>query len=384
MGKKFIITEQDRRHIRGLYSHLLKEIGETKTDSKCQEWIIQNFSNVIPYDYVYVRGRCRNELQEYVMGRINSLEPIKYAESFLPEAKQFYIDYFDYNKTPEIIDKIITISQKNGKPTTKESIVKVIEFMKTTFLNKISFEIDFRYNKKHPEIMMYTINTLEVPKIYICGMNEILFVGDYKLGDSTQWKNSVQHEIGHLIDFLFFENGILLHSKAPTKNGIVLFPHKESGNDEFLNWGDYQKDTDEQFVRFKFLFAILSKYGLTMSSDLNTFIGAMKKALDSNVISFEGCAYKIEKNQLIIDEGCEEFKDTEMYVSSNGQKDDDLTYLFSNYTRAHPIESASDEPNQNVFYQVNLGALYNDWKNEYVMNQQNKQTATSAPNYPTA
>jgi hypothetical protein len=384
MGQKFIITESEKSYIRGLYSHLIKEIGETGKNDKCQEWITQNFSNVIPYDEVYVGGRCKNELQEYAMGRINALEPIKYAESFLPEAKQFYIDYFDYTKTPEIIDKIITISQKNGKPTTKENVIRVIESMKTDLFGKVGFAIDFLFNKDNPETIMYTLNNIDDTKIYICGMSDKLFVDNYEFGNADEWRNSIQHELGHLIDFWFLSNGILLHKGVKGKGVLVPYPHQGQQDDEFLYWGEYQRDTDEQFVRFKMLFDILSKHGLTITSDLNTFINVFKKVIDNKIISFEGCSYTIQKGIITIDENCESLKDRSLYILTNGNKDNDLTFLFSNYTKAYPIESASDEPNQNMFYQIDLNVLYNDWKNEYVMNRQTKQTVTSGPNYPTA
>jgi hypothetical protein len=39
---------------------------------------------------------------------------------------------------------------------------------------------------------------------------------------------------------------------------------------------------------------------------------------------------------------------------------------------------------EKVDYTVNLDAMYNDWKNEYVQNSKKINSATSSPNYPTA
>jgi uncharacterized protein YbdZ (MbtH family) len=383
MGQKFVITESEKNYIRGLYSHILKEVEEGKPSQTCQEWIEQNWSDKIPYTDVYKRGKCKFDLQEYVEKRIRDLKPIEYAQSLLPDAKQFYIDYFDYNKNPEILDKIIMISEKNGKKTSKENIIKVIESMKSDLFNKVNFELDFTYNEKSPDTLMLT-DSAYGPKIFICGLSSVLFVDDYKIGDLEDWKNTIQHELGHLIDNWFANNGIILHKGVRIDSGIVPFPHQSMANDNYLMWGEYQRDTDEQFVRFKTLFNILSKYGLTISSDLNTFVTSIKKAMGDKTISFEGCPYSIEHNVIKLDENCESLKDRVMYVLSNGKINDDLVYLFSNYTMVDDVFDGSKYEEEKVDYTVNLDAMYNDWKNEYVQNSKKTNSATSSPNYPTA
>jgi hypothetical protein len=381
MGQKFIITESDRKYIRGLYSHLIKEDDNS---IKCQEWINQNFLNSIPYDEFYVGGRCKDILQEYVINKVNSIDPVKHAESFLPEAKKFYIEYFDYNKTPEILDKILTISKNNGKPTTKENVIKVIDSMKNELFNSVSFEMDFEFNRDNPETMMYTLNNNNEYKIYICGMNDKLFVGNYEFGSDKEWFNSVRHELGHLIDFWFLSNKIILHKNIKSSGTLIPYPHQGVYDDDFLYWGEYQRDTDEQFVRFKTLFDIMKQHGLTITATLDTFVNVFKKIVNDKTISFEGCSYTIENNLLKIDENCDSLKDRTLHISLNGDEDHDLTYLFSNYTIVDEIYTESGDETGKFNYQINLGTMYNDWKNEYVMNQDNKQTVTSVPNYPTA
>ncbi len=383
MGQKFIITESEKNYIRGLYSHILKEVEERNPPQTCQEWIEQNWSDKIPYTESYKRSKCKKDLQDYVMKRINELKPIEYAQSFLPAAKEFYINYFDYNKTPEILDKILTISEKNGKKTTKEIIIKTIDSMKTDLFGKVGFELDFTFNEKNPETIMYVVNDIESPMINICALSNILFVDDYKIGNPDEWKDSIQHELGHLIDFWFFANNILLHPQIVTKNGLIAYPHQNQSEDEFLNWGEYQRDTDEQFVRFKKLFDILSKNGLTISSDLSGFVNSIKKSIDNNEISFEGCSYTIENNVLKIDMNCESLQDRQLFIMSKGIKDNDLIYLFSNYSIVNEIDDPNSEV-QKFDYRLDLNAMYNDWKNEYVQNSKKTNSATSSPNYPTA
>jgi hypothetical protein len=73
-----------------------------------------------------------------------------------------------------------------------------------------------------------------------------------------------------------------------------------------------------------------------------------------------------------------------MYVLSNGKINDDLVYLFSNYTMVDDVFDGSKYEEEKVDYTVNLDAMYNDWKNEYVQNSKKINSATSSPNYPTA
>lgn len=151
----------------------------------------------------------------------------------------------------------------------------------------------------------------------------------------------------------------------------------------FFTWGEYQRDTDEQFVRFKMLFDIMGPNGLTITSNLDTFVNVFRKIVNNKIISFEGCRYTIENNLLKIDESCESLKDRTLHISLNGDEDHDLTYLFSNYTTVDEIYTDSGDETGKFNYQIDLGSMYDDWKNEYVMNQKTKQGVTSSPNYPT-
>jgi hypothetical protein len=140
---------------------------------------------------------------------------------------------------------------------------------------------------------------------------------------------------------------------------------------------------DEQFVRFKKLFDILSKNGLTISSDLSGFVNSIKKSIDDKIISFEGCSYTIENNVIKIDMNCESLQDRNLFVITKGVEDHELTFLFSNYTIVNEIDDPNSEV-QKFDYRVDLNAMYNDWKNEYVQNSKKTNSATSSPNYPTA
>ena len=380
MGQKFIITEQDRKYIRSLYSDLLKEVDDDGLSDRCEEWINKNFSNKIPYKESYKKiGICTRQLQEYVMSRINALKPIEHAQSFLPSAKQFYIDYFDYNKTPEIVDKIVRISTKNGKPTTKEDVIEIIDIIKKEYLSKVTFQIDWYCNQKEEDTIMYVSPEDNNPNtIFICPLNDILFVGDYEFGDSEEWKDTIQHELGHLIDKWFYNRDIFLHFNEE-KQDVGDSLYSPQVNSKYNDFKSYLESDDEKFVWFKRLFVILSKYGLKINSDLKTFVTTFKSALDNNSLSFMGCSYTIENNTLIIDKNCGKlYEDGMGEIIVNEKLDNELTFLFSNYTE---VEYDDDDK---IIYKVYLDKMYDEWKNDYVMNQDNKQSATSAPNYPTA
>ena len=93
----------------------------------------------------------------------------------------------------------------------------------------------------------------------------------------------------------------------------------------------------------------------------------------------------------LIDKTCETLK----YVSSkkdylsiyvNQYSNASLYWLFSNYTTIKILNPKSGVELPTVDYSIDLNEMYNDWKNEYVMNMgtQNKQSKTDLPNYPTA
>jgi len=362
----------------------------------------KKYNTTLPQQEYYT---SENQLfQEWVQDKIKNLKPIEQSEKFLPYAKDFFKQYFDYNKNPEIINKISKISEKNGGDSSPEKIKSTIDSLLNTYLNQLSFVLEFDYNQKKPGTMMFVYPSELDGKIYICGLSDSLFYG-FKLSNDIIWQECVLHEIGHLVDGYFYENNIKFHTSDNGVNSmkkVSSYPH-QSMSKSFFNLNqiildvdgniDYRENDKEQFTRFKVLFDILSKKGLNVGSNLGQFIDSFTKCLQDEtiIVGYNRCKTKIQNGILFIDKTCETLK----YVSSkkdylsiyvNQYSNASLYWLFSNYTTIKILNPKSGVELPTVDYSIDLNEMYNDWKNEYVMNMgtQNKQSKTDLPNYPTA
>jgi hypothetical protein len=112
----------------------------------------------------------------WVETRIKNLNPIGHANKFLSKSKDFFKKYFDYNTTPEILDKISKISEKNGGYSSHNQIKKTIDGLLNSYFNKLNFVLDFNFNEKSDAIM-YVIPTDLDGKIYICALSDTIFGG---------------------------------------------------------------------------------------------------------------------------------------------------------------------------------------------------------------
>jgi hypothetical protein len=363
------------------------------------------YAETIPFEEYYT---SQNSLfQNWVKQKITNLNPTQYAKSnFLNKNIGFFKKYFDYKSKPEIINKIITISKKNGVYVKSDKVKNVIDDLINTYLPSISFELDFNYNKENPGVMMYVYPSLVDGIVYICTFSKLLFNDNYKLVNPKIWDECVLHEIGHLVDGYFNQNGIKFHTSDNGKtksNKKSEYPH--SSLSSFLDFNkifpnpdsdteiDYRENEKEQFTRFKVLFETLSNKGLKITSNLNEFINSFKKCLEDRtiIIGYNICQTKIQNSILTVDKTCESLKSVtskndflDVYVDN--YYNPSFYWLFSNYTTINILNPKSGVELPEVEYSINLNDMYNDWKNEYVMNMgtQNKQSKTDLPNYPTA
>jgi|LakMenE18May11ns_1017448.scaffolds.fasta_scaffold9948256_2 hypothetical protein len=366
------------------------------------------YAQEIPYKEYYT---SQNSLfQKWVQQKIKNLNPTQYAKSnFLNKSINFFKKYFDYKSKPEIINKIITISKKNGVPVSEDKVKHEIDNLISTYLPSISFKLDFNYNEKNPNTMMYVYPSLVDGIVYICTFSDYLFGEGYKLDNPGIWEESVLHEIGHLVDGYFNENGIKFHS---SDNGIISsnkkseYPHSLSSSNSsssFLDFDkifpdpdsdtqiDYRVDKQEQFTRFKVLFDTLSKKGLKINSNLNKFIDSFKQCLyDYTImIGYDGCGTKIENGILILDETCESLNSVEskkdfLPIYVNTYNNASFYWLFSYYTTIDIIKPTRYPEKNKIKYSIDLNKMYNGWKNEYVMNIPDKQSQDIIPDFPTA
>lgn len=369
-----------------------------KQEQEFQE-LKSKYKNEVPYKEYYT---SKNELfKEWVRKRIRNLNPVKYASTFKNESIEFFKNYFDYNSKPEIIKKIVSISSKNGTDVSESFVKKTIDKLINDYLPRVLFVLDFEFNKDDPKAMMYVRPTELDGIVHICAFNKHL-IGDYYILSSPEiWKETVLHEIGHLVDGYFNMLGIKFYSSDGGKKGfskLVQYPHKLSSSNFFdFKFGDldlekkYRQRPSEQFTRFKVLFDILSKKGLKINSDLSTFIVSFQKSLNDGTISTKNnCETKIDGGILTFSSTCEDLKDVytktdflEIYVGF--YVNSSISWLFENYTNINIVNPNNSIEQIKVEYTINLNDMYQDWKNEYVLNiDKTNVDSKSSPDYPTA
>jgi len=385
-----------------------KETTKSNLDTQSKNIIEFNelkkkYNKILPVKEYYTTNNPY--FGNWVETRIKNLNPIGHANKFLSKSKDFFKKYFDYNTTPEILDKISKISEKNGGYSSHNQIKKTIDGLLNSYFNKLNFVLDFNFNEKSDAIM-YVIPTDLDGKIYICALSDTIF-GGFKLGNNETWEECVLHEIGHLVDGYFGRNSINFHASDngySTNRKVSPYPHKSMSKSffdlnkilDFESDTDYRKNEKEQFTRFKILNSLLSKEGLKITASLNDFLQIFKKLIDNGTIqfSFWNTRYACNTTQtfggiIVIDKDCETLK----YIKSkydyfnifvNNTDSPSLYYLFANYSTINILDSKNSIELPQVNYSINLNEMYNDWKNEYVMNTPEKQSQDTIPDFPTA
>lgn len=363
----------------------------------------KKYSNTLPVEEFYTS--TNPYFRDWVKTRIENLNPIEHANKFLSKSKDFFKKYFDYNANPEILDKISKISEKNGGYSSHKQIKRTIDDLLNSYFNKFNFVLDFDFNELSNAIMYVYPSNLD-GKIYICALSNTIF-GGFKLGNNETWEECILHEIGHLVDGYFGRNSINFHASdngRSLNSKVSPYPHKSMSKSffdlnkilDFESNIDYRKNEKEQFTRFKILNNLLSKEGLKITSSLNDFLQIFKKLIDNGTIKFGlwEAKYACSTKQtfggiIVIDKDCETLK----YIKSkydyfaifvNNTNSPSLYYLFANYSTINILDSKSGVELPEVNYSIDLNKMYDDWKNEYVMNIDKKQSQSTAPDFPSA
>ena len=433
MSKKFIITEEEKSSILKQYGIISEQdnIGKidvsmpsdylgkdnsfernyvpqvTTKNANSQADSITEFKELkskyktnVPYKEYYTS--TNNLFKEWVRKKIRSTNPEKYASTFKNESIEFFKKYLDYNSKPEMINKIVLISNNNKKFVSESFVKQTIDELINDYLPKIKFYLDFEFNEEKPNTIMYVIPTKLDATVYICALSPSLIGRGYKLGYPKIWKESVLHEIGHLVDGYFNMSGIKFYSSDSGQKGfskLVPYPHQSSSSnffdfkfDELDSDKEYRQNPTEQFTRFKILFDVLSKKGLEINSNLYTFIDSFQKSLNDKtiIIGYNICNTKIDGGILTVDNTCESLRDVStkkdfLSIYVDNYTNASLYWLFSVYTDINIINSNNAIELDKVNYTINLNNMYQDWKNEYVLNtDKTNLNSKSAPDYPTA
>ena len=361
----------------------------------------KKYANSIPYEEFYTS--INPYFREWVISNIKKLNPERFARiESLPQAISFFKKYFNSHSKPEIIDKIMTISNKNGSPVSKEKVSQVIDELFSSYLPSISFKLDFDYNENKRRSLAFVYPSKVDGIIYLCALSG-LFKNVNEFSSTIIWNETVLHEVGHLVDGFFESKGIYFHSSDKGKassSKISSYPHSSLSKSfldldtiitDFDENAEYRTNEMEQFTRFKVLFNTLSRKGLKINSTLNEFIDSFTQCLkdDIIIIGYNRCQTRIKNGILTVDKSCisldsiKSKKDTlNIYVDSYSAPS--LDWLFSNYTTIKILKPKASFELPQVNYSIDLNKMYDDWKNEYVMNIDDKQSQDTIPDFPTA
>jgi len=434
MGKKFIITESEKKEILSLYGILNeqdltykreelpsdylgpkgsfertnnpkvhsmnvasdKQVAKEKEQKRIEDEakvLIDTYSKKLPEKEYYTSN---NQIfKDWVVNKIESLNFLKYLEeNVLRYSKDFFKKYFDYNSNPAIIQKIIDIATKNGSLMVGEDRVKkTIDKLLSEYFNKIKFEFDFDNNKESPNTLAYVYPFELDGIIHVCVFGGMI-MNNYKFESIDYLKETVLHELGHLVDGYFNMMGIKFHSSdggtVNTKRKSE-FPHVNQITDFLKFDNSYKVDADEQFTRLKILFDILSIEGYKTGSNFNEFKNSILRAINNQRLSFGGakCYSKIIGDYIQINEDCPELSNLDeknkslgVWTDLNGKEwesNNSLNWLFENYAILNFTGKLGEKVKVDLKY--DLKKLYNDMVNEYVENINN--SSSDSPNYPT-
>ena len=434
MGKRLIITESEKKEILSLYGILNeqdltykreelpsdylgpkgsfertnnpkvysmnvasdKQVDKEKEQKRIEDEakvLIATYSKKLPKKEYYTSN---NQIfKDWVVNKIESLNFLKYLEeNALNYSKDFFKKYFDYNSNPAIIQKIIDIATKNGSLMVGEDRVKkTIDKLLSEYFNKIKFELDFEFNKENPNTLAYVLPFELDGIIHVCVFGRMIKY-NYEFESIDSLKETVLHELGHLVDGYFNMTGIKFHSSdggAVDTKRKSEFPHVNQITDFLKIDNTYVTRTNEQFTRLKILFDILSKEGYKTGSSFDEFKDSILFSIRNKRLAFGGygCNSKINGDYILINEDCpelsnftENYKDLSIW-SDLGDKEwesnNSLGWLFKNYA---VINFTSKSPEKvKVDLKYDLKKLYNDMVNEYVENIGN--SSSDSPNYPT-
>jgi len=367
-----------------------KQAAEDKEKKRIEDEaksLIATYSKKIPRKAYYTSDN--ETFKDWVHDKIKSLNLAEYLEkNILSYAKDFFKKYFDYKSNPAIVKKIIDIATKNGSLMVGEDRVKkTIDKLLSEYFNEINFVYDFDYNETNPGTLAYVYPFDLSGTMYICAFGSMI-KDNYEFETDDYLKETVLHELGHLVDGYFNMMGIKFHS---SDGGVVNtkrkseYPHSDIVPDFFKFEDPYQADTDEQFTRLKILFDILSKEGYKTGSSFDEFKNSISMAINKLRLKFGSyarCKAEIIGDYIQINEDCPDLSDlneknktltilTDLddieYETNNS-----LSWLFTNYAILNYTGKLAEKVKVDLKY--DLKKLYNDMVNEYVENINNSSS----------
>jgi hypothetical protein len=400
LGNKGTFVKNYATNVYNVSKEQEKEEKKLKEEEKLKEEssILQlKYKNIIPVTEYYVSNNPY--FKKWTQDKINASGLLTHLKkNILNDSIDFFKKYFDYKSNPAIIKKIVEISKKNGSVITSEDKVKqTIDKLINQYLPKINFKYDFEENRNSPGTLAYVYPSKLDATIYICPFGGLL-IKNYEFESDDYLKESILHELGHLVDGYFNMMGIKFHSSdegVVNTKSKVTYPHnnQSSGFLKFDLRDPYQKDKDEQFTRLKVLFSILSEQGLKIDSSYDEFKESISKSIEYESLSFgrTGCEGEVVGDFIQINKDCSDLngltKDN-LYIpiyfgsGTNLDRSPSLGWLFKNYAILN-IEQ-SQLPTFKIDFKYDLKKLYNDMVNEYVeiIDKSNYNSVTDSPDYP--
>jgi hypothetical protein len=342
---------------------------------------------------------CDTEIKNLLIKKLGFIK--QESLLYLKEASEFYSNYFDYNKKPEILDKIRTIHMKNEKvrpihPKENESQYKerqlnpsapsegdikiIIDNLKKDCLDKITVKLEFDYCFKKRGVLAF-VREYEPYLLNVCPFKYLKFDSEngwylYKR-NSEDLKKTILHEYGHIVDFYFKSKEINLYiSNSEESNNTTIssvYPHPNSYDNIFRlidilsnkDTKDYTEEPDEQFTRYKVLYDyLISKdYDIRRFNDKQYFQNFFGKLFENSDIVFKSDGDIVE--DYIYQNGILEFNSEEIGTVSATSLDglDEISFLFDNIG-TYSTEKKGKGVSFNVKFDINK--LFNDMNYNYV------------------
>jgi len=365
-------------------------------------------------DRIFLSGNnstCDTEIKNLLIKKLEFIK--KESESYLKETSEFYLNYFDYNKKPEILNKIRNKHKKNEKvrpigdntavvqntslPKDEERQLNpevppeyyfkmVIDNLKKDCLDKIYVKLDFDYCLMEKWVLAWV--SREVPyELNVCPFwflerenNTYLFKRN-----SENLKVTIFHEFGHLVDHYFKKWGINLYisdSENPNYSKVSSeYPHPNSPDNIFSlidiqsDKKEYTEEKSEQFARYKILYDYLISegYDIRMFTNKQYFQNFFGKLFENKKIAFVSDGYQVE--EYTYQNGILEFYSVDINSVQAYSTEDihEIGYLFQNigtYLKENqpgsflPFVTTSSLYFYNVKFDINK--LFKDMNENYV------------------
>lgn len=352
---------------------------------------------------------CDTEIKNLLIKKLEFLK--QESLLYLKESSEFYLNYFDYNKKPEILDKIRTIHMKNEKvrpihPKESESDFKerqlnpsapserdikiIIDNLKKDCLDKITVKLEFDYCLKKRGVFAF-VREFEPYSLNVCPFRFLKFDSEnggylYKK-NAEDLKKTILHEYGHMVDFYFKSKEINLYiSKSEESNDTnvsSVYPHPNSHDNIFKlidvlsdkDTKEYTEEPDEQFARYKVLYDYLisQNYDIRRFNDKQYFQNFFGKLFENSNIVFKSDGDIVE--DYVYQNGILKFNSEEIGTVSTTSWDgvDEISFLFDNIG-TYTTEKKGEGVSFKVKFDINK--LFDDMNYNYVELRTNKKVGS--------